>query len=261
MARPRKSGGDDEGGGANWMDTYGDLVTLLLCFFVLLFAMSTIDQAKWDQIATSFSGVPVIQVIPMDVSEVMSKPISTIPTTVDNPEDTPAPTVSEPPETVDENFEMLYDNMQGYFEDNGIAAELIPDFDNSVLTMRFNDSVFFDSGQDDLLPGSTEILDKLIVLFEDNMEYIEFIDIQGHTDNVPINTAEFPNNFALSGDRAWSTLDYIMASGRIDGEKLKIGGYGEYHPVADNSTAEGRAQNRRVDFVIETLDGNITNAN
>jgi chemotaxis protein MotB len=254
MARSRKKrrATVDVGGGANWMDTYGDLVTLLLCFFVLLFAMSSIDAAKWDQIATSFSGVPAIQVIPMDMSEAMAKPITMIPTTQGDPTPTPAmPQVEDPISVVDEILQILYENMSAHFQDTGIVVELIPDHVNSLLTVRFNDSVFFNSAQADLLPGSEVILSELVELFAANAQYINLIDIQGHTDNVPINTPRFPDNWALSGARASSALRYILESEQILPEKLYYGGYGEYHPVASNDTVEGRAKNRRVDFVIE----------
>jgi chemotaxis protein MotB len=249
------------------MDTYGDLVTLLLCFFVLLFAMSTIDAVKWAQIVTSFSEMPVIDVVPMNPQFIMQDAVERIPTseplktpqdaTPNQPDSTaPDPTINE--EDPHSIFHILQQNMQDFLDTNELDAMMIVDEANLEITIRFNDNVFFNPGDADLLPGSDELLDMMIEAFVQNLDYVQLIRIEGHTDPVPIHSYRFPSNWELSAARAGSALQYIVSADRIDPAKLNLGGYGEYHPVADNDTTEGRALNRRVDFVMQAKKGDVT---
>jgi chemotaxis protein MotB len=91
----------------------------------------------------------------------------------------------------------------------------------------------------------------MAAIFADNMELIEMIKIEGHTDNVPISTFRYPSNWELSVSRAVNTLRYILDTGLVEKEKISAVGYSEYHPVDTNDTIEGRASNRRVDFVVQ----------
>lgn len=237
----RSSSSEDEGGGANWMDTYGDLVTLLLCFFVLLFAFSSIDKIKWQALVSAFAGTPTMTIQPIDPSQAMSQPITLMPRTED----------AESQEESQQLFE-LYQDIKEYLNENKITAELSVNYETLVILMRFDEKVFFESGKADVLPDAFPMLDALADILSLSDDKYSKIRIEGHTDNVPINTAEFKNNWRLSGARALNVHEYlVIGTGKIAPERSSATGYGEYSPVGDNSTPEGRAENRRVDFFIE----------
>lgn len=253
--RRRDSGGDDEGGGANWMDTYGDLVTLLLCFFVLLFAFSSTDSEKWEALVAALSGTPSISIQALDPATVMEPAIPLLPNTAAAEADA-SPDLPDIPDefnSTQEVFFELHSRMQLFVEEHGLSATVYADYDAFILIIRFDDSIFFNSGDASLLPDALPVLDKMADFFEENVELYEMIRIEGHTDNVPINTSKYPSNWELSFARAGSAISYFWESGRIDVTKLSGTGYSEYHPIDTNDTAEGRAANRRVDFVIEGI--------
>lgn len=245
-SKRRQNSGGDEGGGANWMDTYGDLVTLLLCFFVLLFAFSSMDSAKWEALVGAFTGSPVIAIQPLDPATVIERPIEVISQTEGDAQD-------EIKKTEEDAFFKLYENVKEFVEANNIGAVVLADYNAYIITIRFDESIFFVSGEAEILPAAEKTLDALIGFLEANNEFYSMINIEGHTDNMPISTAKYPSNWWLSMYRAGNARDYIGNVGQIDPKKISATGYGEYHPIEDNGTAEGRAANRRVDFVIQGI--------
>lgn len=117
--------------------------------------------------------------------------------------------------------------------------------------VRFADQVFFDLGKADLKPEAVEILNRLGPILKGIPNPIR---IEGHTDNLPINTAQFPSNWELSTYRATRVIRYFIEELGFSPDKLSAAGYGEYRPIADNDTPEGRSLNRRVDIVIISMD-------
>jgi chemotaxis protein MotB len=117
--------------------------------------------------------------------------------------------------------------------------------------MRIGSNVLFNSGEADLLPEALPVLDSAIETLVENRNRYVMVNIEGHTDNVPISTERYPDNWALSASRAVNTLRYIVEKEVVELNQLSAVGYGEYHPVGTNETPEGRAANRRVDFVIQ----------
>jgi len=260
--RRKSSGGDGGGEGANWMDTYGDLVTLLLTFFVLLFAFSTIDAAKWNALVGSFTGVSVMSLTPLSPDIAMQRPISEFGpkggamsdeelAEEKQEEDNPA---EEGDSTADDKMYKLYDFMGAFIADNDINAEVVLIQDEYTVKMVFNDMVFFDTAQAKLRPESLPILDKMIEMFHQAEEegLYELLRVEGHTDKRPINTAQYPSNWELSTDRAVKVISYFRQSGQLDPHKLAAVGYGEERPLVDEDTPEAYAMNRRVEFYAET---------
>jgi chemotaxis protein MotB len=115
------------------------------------------------------------------------------------------------------------------------------------LVIRVSDQFFFHTGEAAIRP---EVQPFLKVLGQSLQDIDNSIRIEGHTDNVPINTVQFPSNWELSTSRATTIIRYFLANFQFDPQKLSAAGYGEYRPVAANDTSEGRDQNRRVDVVI-----------
>jgi chemotaxis protein MotB len=266
MATPkrRESASEDEGGGANWMDTYGDLVTLLLCFFVLLFSFSSVDAKKWEALVGAFSGTTAISIPSLDPEMIIEKPITLISRTAgDLPigekggDDDPSGSDGNngegeyTNEEAYQNWIVLMDAIRGFLATNQLDIQLVGDVDRYIAIMRVGSNIFFNSGEADLLPESLPVIDKLVELLEEIEQQYVLVTIEGHTDNVPINTARYPSNWELSVSRAVNTLHYIADKDVLDPDKMSATGYSEYHPVETNETAEGRAANRRVDFVIQ----------
>jgi chemotaxis protein MotB len=254
MARGRKTP-DEEGSSYSWMDTYGDLVTLLLCFFVLLYAFSSIDAEKWQELVGAFTGRNAVSVEQLDMQTARENPI-VIEGAEKTEEEEPAET--EQITNVDDDyaaeFDALYAAIQYYISTNGLEKKISVTKDNNVIVVRFTEVILFNSGEADILDEGKAILSHIISIIKENVEAIQMLRIEGHTDNVPIGMAHYESNWELSMARANAALKVFIESGVIDFDKLSAAAYGEYQPVASNDTPEGRAANRRVDFVIEKIE-------
>jgi chemotaxis protein MotB len=136
-------------------------------------------------------------------------------------------------------------------EVEGLSTAVTVQHEERGLVVRFADQVFFDLGKADLKPEALAILNKIGPILKDIPNPIR---IEGHTDNLPIKTAQFPSNWELSVHRATSVIRYMVEELDFDPTKLSAAGYGEYRPVRPNDSAENRAMNRRVDIVIMRMD-------
>ncbi len=119
------------------------------------------------------------------------------------------------------------------------------------VVIRLMDSVLFDVGKADIKDEVKPVLDRIADILSKYDDTIEYIHIEGHTDTLPISTAQFPSNWELSTGRAGSVVRYLIDGSTVQDEKFSSAGYGEFRPIADNTTNEGRALNRRVEFSIE----------
>lgn len=245
----KKNDGDGGGGGDAWLNTYADMVTLLLTFFVMLFTMSSIDAEKWKILVEAFStkGVEVdnVVVIPDSESDIGSNIII-------NPDDgSPSdvePEITEPAMIM--NFDDLYNFIKQYVEEKGLESSIeISRNENSVF-IRFEDNVFFDPDKSYLRYGSHELLNFLGDCFLAIEDQIMMIRINGHTASVPNTTKKSGFDRTLSSDRANSVLLYFEEMKRIEPKKLISIGYGRNYPIAENDTEEGRTRNRRVEIMI-----------
>ncbi len=258
MARRKKS---EESAGPSaplWMATYGDMITLVLTFFVLLFSFSTIDAAKWKQIVLAFTGsssvLPGVGSNLLDGQEIQFPPAARDDTDEET-EDADRP--SEDDLTADGviqsdlEWRRLAGDLGDYTKDNGLSSQMSIEYTDTEITVRFEENVLFDSGKAELRTEGPGILEKLFIKLSSDMEKLAFIRIEGHTDNVPISTLQFKDNWDLSQARASAVLRYVLGSfPDIESNKFFIGGYGEYHPIDKNDTPEGRSRNRRVDIVL-----------
>lgn len=238
----------EETGGYSWMDTYGDMVTLLLCFFVLLYSFSSVDAGKWKELVSALSGTyGTAEMDVMDPAAIQEKPINNIDSMVSS-DDSDALNAQQ--DIIDNTFDQLYQNIKSYISVNGIQDQISVGRTDDYIYLRFSEMALFASAKAQILPGSEEILRNIIQMIHDNISAISMVRIEGHTDTVPIHNTEFTDNWDLSAKRATNTLRLVLATGLIEETKLSAIGYGEYQPIAANDTAEGRAQNRRVDFVL-----------
>ncbi len=260
MAGKRKPQPPDEEGAPAWMNTYGDMVTLLLTFFVLLFSFSTIDAQKWEQIVSSLSGTPYVAIQSIDPGEVHSETDPVNDTSWDVPKESTQPT-PEPSNELDESgkaererrFEELYQNIKTYIRTNNLEMLLKAQKEHDTILIRMTDSALFNSGKVDILPAAKEMLMEISKIIDEYDDLIETIWVEGHTDSVPISSAKYRDNSDLSAMRATSVRRYMLGIMDISPSKIVPIGYGEYRPVDTNDTEDGKANNRRVDFVIQGI--------
>ncbi len=277
-------------GSPAWMATFSDLMNLLLCFFVLLFSMSSTDAAKFEEVANSFASTfsvftgggssvgdgvmvsnGVSQLAELSVyfssmgKQTTGKTDNEIEDNSDNASDDKA-SGGKGEETTSENAaikdaqatleeaqlkasEELAEKIEEALEDSRIAANVDVDYNSQYVLLTMNGALLFDSGRAYIKQESEPFVEKVGKILERYAE--STIEIEGHTDNVPTSArSEFKSNDELSGARALSVFEYLVHNTSLDPAVIKHSGRGEYIPVADNSTPEGRAKNRRVEIKI-----------
>lgn len=261
MAKKRRE--DEAPPPALWKDTFADLMNLLLCFFVLLFASATIQEDKWEEIAQSFnSSFSIFQgganaigdgiLVSNGVSQLnqLDEYINTTGKTADNEEE--ADNFDEIQNKMEEAqleaSEELAEQVEEAIAENNLSGDIDIEFTSQFVQLTLNGAVLFDSGSVELKENALPILDKVGTILERYSSGI--IEIEGHTDNVPMSGAKYSNNDELSNGRALSVFNYVISNTNLDPADIKHAGRGEYVPIADNSTPEGRAKNRRVEIRI-----------
>lgn len=254
---------DAPAGSPAWMATFSDLMNLLLCFFVLLFSMSSIDTEKWQQLtaalASTFSVLPSGGSVLSDEGVLISSGASQLTALSDyynnvglNTEGEVSPEEQDVYEQMKEQglsqSEQMAEQIEAALEAKNVADRVEVTATSEYVELNLNGAILFDSGRADLKEGAESIVDRVadsIKQYDANT-----ITIEGHTDNVPINTAQFPDNMMLSIHRAYTVFTYLVDKKGFDPTSLTSSGRGEAVPVASNSTPEGRAQNRRVEIKI-----------
>ena len=244
--KKKKSGG----GGANWMDTYGDMVTLLLCFFVLLYSMSTISEEKWRAIVTSFN--PFAQETPTETGGT-DGPVA------DPADDSQGGYPAEPDvaaqRELDEIMEDLFLAFQQIAGQEGMESSIQVEMSGGKIYVKFSDTVFFDGDSFDLRPEAEGILLQVCECLNQASDAIEEIQIQGHTAQGSAhkrNDVEFDR--FLSSNRATEVLVFLQLNSDIHPARLVGAGMGQWRPISSNETPETRQYNRRVEMVISGRD-------
>jgi len=250
-------------GAPAWQSTFADLMNLLLCFFVLLFSMSTIDAQKFELLAASFSqtfsifsaGATAIGdgvLISNGVSQLNELDDYINSTGRDSEGDTIPENLESAMEQIDqakiEESEELAGKVEEALEEQNLDKEVDIEFTSQYVQLTLNGALLFDSGSVSLKPESEPLLRQIGVILERYAE--STIEIEGHTDNVPMSGTKYSNNDELSAGRALSVFNYLKGNSNLDMSLVKHSGRGEYQPIADNSTPEGRAMNRRVEIRI-----------
>ena len=229
----RKRKREDKKSTQEWLTTYSDMVTLLLCFFVLLFSFSEIDAQKFRTIMSSFQGGSGVLEggSAMDIPEELEGDMNT---NID-----------------EEELEKLKDVIEEYAESIGLKEEITLTIEERGLVIRFMDSVFFDSGKAEIKSESKQILHYMAELLNREEFKEKHIKVEGHTDSDPIiYSTIYPTNWELSSTRATNVLRYLVENEGINGDRISSSGYSYYRSVAPNDTKENKAKNRRVDIVI-----------
>ena len=223
----------EQEGGARWLTTFNDLITLLMVFFVLLFTLASTDAGKLKQFQFSvMKGLGVLEKgegAPVGVIESFGDKGSTI--------------GAIKGEMIPEGGESIEDYIEALKSFEGTEVRLR----GKDQVMSLDGTALFESGSDDISPGAFPVLNELLKIIEAHSCRVR---VEGHTDNVPIFTERFDSNWELSTARAVSIVKYFIEKGNIAPERLSAVGYGELRPLGPNDTPERRARNRRVEIVL-----------
>lgn len=246
-----------------WTSTFGDLMNLLLCLFVMLFSMSTMDAQKFELLAASFNqtfsifsaGASAIGdglLISNGVSQ-LNELDNYINSTGRDAEGNVIPDDLESAADAMEQAKLeaseeLAEKISETLQEKNLNSEIDVEFTSQYVQLTLNGAILFDSGSVKLKEEALPIMNQVGLILQKYSPGV--IEIEGHTDNVPMSGAKYSNNDELSDGRALSVFYYLVQNTTLDPAMIKHSGRGEYDPVADNSTAEGRAKNRRVEIKI-----------
>jgi chemotaxis protein MotB len=221
---------------ASWMDTYGDMVTLLLCFFVLLYSISSVDQVKWKNLIRSIN--PDAQEVSQIVTDDMATP---------GTEDVPGGNEIDS----DEKFEELYDNLMQIRSSSGESMDIQIAKGSGYQFITFKDRVFFDGDSYVLKEEGKKVLEAFSAAIAPAADSVKEIQVLGHTTQADPNIQnEIVSDRVLSSSRSAVVVAYIQQKNVIEAKKLVSAGYGQFRPIDTYETEAGRAQNRRVEILI-----------
>lgn len=252
MNKKRKQHDDEEHIDETWLIPYADLLTLLLALFIVLFASSQIDAAKFNEIKISFNDALNQSSGVLDQPGIA--PAGPVGNSGDDGEDE-----KEGESEMDEQLqqaimqeiaelEALKEQLDQYIQQNGLNSQLETKLTNERLMITIRNHALFDSGSARVRSNAQTLA---VAISEMLVQYPDYeIVIAGHTDNRPINTPQFESNWDLSVERALNFMKILLENEEITPARFSATGYGEYRPIADNQSVEGRQQNRRVEISI-----------
>lgn len=277
MSRKREHEAEKENG-ERWLLTYSDLITLLMIFFVVLYSMSKVDAQKFQAVAESLSkalggGTPSkvdLATSPAGPSLFQTGTPSsnaTVPGKGKDPNkttntDSPTSTANNKnpgqgnTDTEDMSINNIKAKLDKFATDNDIQSTLITSIEERGLVVSIQETLLFDSGSATITAQARLILEKVSTVLASASNQIR---VEGHTDNLPIKTTQFPSNWELSVIRATNVVQILQNDG-IKPARLSATGYGEYRPIASNDTDAGRSRNRRIDLIILRSEYDFTEA-
>ncbi|HEY3829849.1 MAG TPA: flagellar motor protein MotB [Solirubrobacteraceae bacterium] len=267
----RRGGGDHEESGERWLLTYADMITLLMALFMVLFSISSVNiskvQSLQESLRAAFSGdiLPGGKAIahPGATANSSHAPTATdiqaiVPLTPQSVKSVEQTNTSHSAASQNvaaaqqeqSNFVHLKQQLDSYAARHGFANSVHTTIEKRGLVIRvLTDSLLYSSGSATLDAQGDPLLSEVADLL--NVDQVHPIAVEGNTDNVPIH-GTFPSNWELSAARASGVVRYLIAKG-VDPERLTAVGYASLHPIASNSTPQGRALNRRVEIVLQRI--------
>jgi chemotaxis protein MotB len=242
-----------------WLVSYADFITLLFAFFVVLYASEQVDQRKVGRLAlaiqVAFQELGVFPAsttqVPLDMNDPM--PFSTVQAIENAKHNTELGRVSSPPEdsltaaSEEANLTTLQAELQQALQREIAQHTVALHRETEGLVISLREFGFFASGSANLKVSALPALDRIASILSVRSCRLR---IEGHTDNIPIHTAHMASNWELSTARSTELVRLLILRYRFSPARLSAAGYAEYHPIASNDLAQGRAQNRRVDVVI-----------
>jgi chemotaxis protein MotB len=256
--RRRRSGGDhEEHADERWLLTYADLITLLMALFMVLFSISSVNTSKFESLQRAMqdafsgkilSGGKSIQQTGSETDANTPAATPPIPAIQAITQQLDAARQTKAQAKENDDFKQLKQQIDSYARAHGLTAKLETKIARRGLVIRLlTDKVLYNSGTATLNPQSRPLLDRIAQLLR--TEFDHPIVVEGHTDNQPISSGQFPSNWELSAGRATAVVRYFIRDHVAPG-RLAASGYGAMHPLTTNATAAGRARNRRVEIVL-----------
>lgn len=272
MAKKQRHEEHEEHADETWLIPYSDLLTLLLALFIVLFATSQTDQKKLEQLASSMQGAfnggkgffeffGVVQ--PSRNADPGSKNTTQEVTsgqfTKPNLTDTESTAASstnaaeqakkaEEALKEEQNLNELKQQLDTYISQNSLSTQLDTTIGSHYVMITIRDQALFASGSADVKPEARQLADAISAILTNYPDYQ--VTVSGHTDNVPITTKTYQSNWDLSNARSLSFMKELFRNPNVSEKRFSSSGFGEFKPIADNDTAEGRAKNRRVEVSI-----------
>jgi len=261
-----------------WLLTYADMITLLMTLFMVLFAISSVNTAKLEQLSKSLSeaisgkivsgGSSIQETGATDKTETASpeppipaiQPLVKPDSTASGATQQASPSASSTNAAIheEEDFRALKKTIDAYARQNGLQTSLQTIVTRHGLVIRLlTDNVLFASASASLEPGATDLLKTISRLLV--IEVRHPIVVQGHTDSRPIHSSIFPTNWELSTARATQVLRFFIRNG-VNPKRLQAAGDGAMQPIASNSSAAGRSRNRRVEIVLVRQNASLPNS-
>lgn len=244
MSGNRRRKQKESSGASGWIVTFSDLMSLLLTFFILLYSISTVDAEKFrnitEQLQIALTGEGSQGILDGGAEDV------TLPIDQDafSDDEMPKDDIVEP---LPAEIRDMYNKVNGYLVESGIDARVGVMMKKTGVTVEIKDAILFESASAQLKASGIELLEKLEGLLND---FDNDIVVEGHTDNIPLNTEMYPSNWELSAARAVSVLRYLNEVQNVAPTRLSAKGYGEYAPIEENNTPDSRRKNRRVNLLI-----------
>ncbi|WNR43293.1 flagellar motor protein MotB [Paenibacillus roseipurpureus] len=256
MSKKKKHEEHEEHMDETWLIPYADLLTLLLALFIILFASSQVDSKKYDKIMRSLNSAFSGGEAPFAMSNLI--PIEDAANSTKNNQKNQNPPTKEEGkvesqlaaklEKEEKDLNELKKSMDAFIKENNMSEQLTTKLDNEKLTITISDRALFDSGSATIKPESQNLAISMSTLLGKYPGYQ--VEVAGHTDNIPIHRADFETNWDLSAKRAVNFMKILLNNVNIHPASFSSVGYGEYRPVADNATPDGRAKNRRVEVSV-----------
>ena len=241
---PHEEEAASQSGAPAWMATFADMMTLLLCFFVLLLSFANMDIVKFQDMMGSLKDAFGVKVqdpgefqakssTPIEISDAEKKPVVA-----------PVPELEDSRQRVDRELAKRVDK---FIDDKGLAGivEAVPG--KRGVTIRIKGKLMFETASEVLRPEATPVLHEIAEL---TARYDYKIAVEGHTDDVPIRTERFPSNWELSAARAVAGARYLIEKGKVQPERVMASGRAHTRPITHNRTPEAQALNRRLEFVF-----------
>lgn len=224
MLSGRKKRNDGPG---EWLLTYSDMVTLLLTFFVLLYSYSRTDLVRFQQALASFRKALAMTWTETEMAQQISNHSRT---------------------TGDISDDKLAAEVRGLLQKDALSEKISVAADQRGVVIRLKEQVLFDLGRAELRPEALSVLGKIAAALNEVSD--REIRVEGHTDDLPINTVVYPSNWELSAARAAAVVKYFVNECGLSPERFEIAGFGEFRPAYPNSTPDLRRLNRRVEIVL-----------
>lgn len=225
---------------SGWLLTFNDLVTLLLVFFVLLFALSNINTQKSEKLVGSLQSALGVLLEGKKTAIQVIEPLQ--------PKESPAPENSEADSPASAG---LPEQTQHAIDDLTAQPDITVIQTSQGVSLTLSDSILFQSGVAELRPEGYPVLNKIVPVLQNNRFTVR---VEGHTDNVVIRSARFPSNWDLSIARAVHVVKYFIDVGQIAPQRFSAVGYGDSKPIRPNDSPIDREKNRRVEIILEMMD-------